>query len=68
MCVIRVFFVLIPLLEKQREVYPALLLFPAEKKNAVLYEGDMAVTEIFKFMADHGSNSDDLISQKGNSI
>ncbi|KAM1540934.1 hypothetical protein PS1_010924 [Malus domestica] len=49
----------------QREVYPALVLFPAEKKNAVLYEGDMAVTEIFEFMADRGSNSDDLISEKG---
>ena len=44
------------------------MLFPAEKKNALLYEGDMAVTEIFKFMADRGSNSDHLVSEKGNSI
>ncbi|PQQ02186.1 uncharacterized protein Pyn_12588 [Prunus yedoensis var. nudiflora] len=49
----------------QREVYPALVLFPAEKKNVLPYEGDMAVTEIFKFMADHGSNSHHLISEKG---
>ncbi|PRQ41401.1 putative protein disulfide-isomerase [Rosa chinensis] len=49
----------------QREVYPTLVLFPAEKKHALPYEGDMAVTEIFNFMADHGSNSHHLTSEKG---
>ncbi|KAK6921324.1 Protein of unknown function UPF0301 [Dillenia turbinata] len=49
----------------QRELYPALMLFPAERKNAVLYEGDMAVTAIFKFIADHGSTSHHLNGNKG---
>ncbi|KAL6187321.1 hypothetical protein ACLB2K_038721 [Fragaria x ananassa] len=49
----------------QMEVYPTLVLFPAEKKHAFPYEGDMAVTEVFKFMADHGSNNHHLVSEKG---
>lgn len=50
----------------QREVYPALLLFPAESRNAVLYDGDMCVADIIRFIADQGSNSRNLISNKGN--
>lgn len=50
----------------QREVYPALMLFPAEKKNAVPYDGDMAVADIIKFISNHGSNSHHLISDMGN--
>ncbi|KAA8533352.1 hypothetical protein F0562_033115 [Nyssa sinensis] len=50
----------------QRELYPALLLFPAERKNTVSYEGDMAVLDIIKFIADHGSNSQSLVGGKGN--
>lgn len=50
----------------QREVYPALLLFPAASKKAILYEGDLAVSEIIEFVAEQGSNSQHLISQKGN--
>ncbi|KAL7090687.1 hypothetical protein ACP275_12G057200 [Erythranthe tilingii] len=39
----------------QREVYPLLLLFPAERKNyTVPYEGDVAVSDIIKFLAAHG--------------
>ncbi|GLT73628.1 hypothetical protein SLA2020_454720 [Shorea laevis] len=49
----------------QREVYPALMLFPAEKKNAVPYDGDMAVADIIKFISNHGSNSHHLISDMG---
>ncbi|KAH7569793.1 hypothetical protein JRO89_XS05G0001000 [Xanthoceras sorbifolium] len=49
----------------QRELYPALILFPAERKNAVSYDGDIAVADIVKFMADHGNNSRHLISGKG---
>ncbi|GMH12500.1 hypothetical protein Nepgr_014341 [Nepenthes gracilis] len=49
----------------QREIYPTLLLFPAEKKTAVPYEGDMAVTDIIKFIASHGSSSHHLVGQKG---
>ncbi|CAJ2679605.1 unnamed protein product [Trifolium pratense] len=40
----------------QREVYPALVLFPAEKKEPLLYGGDMSVIDVMKFVADHGSN------------
>ncbi|KAI9170414.1 hypothetical protein LWI28_027541 [Acer negundo] len=49
----------------QRELYPALILFPAERKNAVPYGGDLAVADVIKFMADHGNNSRHLISRKG---
>ncbi|XP_022148074.1 uncharacterized protein LOC111016835 isoform X2 [Momordica charantia] len=49
----------------QREVYPALLLFPAERKKAIVYEGDLAVNDIIKFVAEQGSNSQHLINQKG---
>lgn len=52
----------------QTEIYPALILFPAEKKNAIPYEGDMGVADVIKFIADHGSNSHHLIHEKGNSI
>ncbi|MED6158410.1 hypothetical protein PIB30_032612 [Stylosanthes scabra] len=48
----------------QGEVYPALILFPAEIKKAVLYEGDMAVIDIMKFVTDHGSNFHHLIKEK----
>ncbi|CAH9102714.1 unnamed protein product [Cuscuta epithymum] len=47
--------ILKPLFE--REVYPLLLLFPAESKNPVLYEGDVDVSEIIKFLAEHGNYS-----------
>ncbi|XP_050232545.1 uncharacterized protein LOC126681161 isoform X2 [Mercurialis annua] len=50
----------------QREVYPALLLFPAERKTAVSYEGDIGVANVIKFIADHGSCSQHLTSNKGN--
>ncbi|XVE92887.1 hypothetical protein REPUB_Repub01dG0142400 [Reevesia pubescens] len=49
----------------QREVYPALMLFPAETETAVSYEGDMSVANIIKFIAHHGSNSHHLFSEKG---
>ncbi|KAL1324408.1 hypothetical protein HN51_034570 [Arachis hypogaea] len=48
----------------QGEVYPALILFPAEIKKAILYQGDMAVIDIMKFVADHGSNFHNLIKEK----
>ncbi|KAJ4972823.1 hypothetical protein NE237_005997 [Protea cynaroides] len=41
----------------QKELYPTLVLFPAGKKNAIFYKGDMVVTNVIKFVADHGSNS-----------
>lgn len=49
----------------QREIYPALVLFPAETKNALSYEGDMAVTDVIKFIAGHGSNSHHLMGDNG---
>ncbi|KAL3830652.1 hypothetical protein ACJIZ3_019454 [Penstemon smallii] len=49
----------------QRELYPLLLLFPAERKDSILvYEGDIAVSDIIKFLADHGSHVLDLIMDK----
>jgi hypothetical protein len=44
------------MLNTQREVYPALVLFPAEKKEPLLYGGDMSVIDVMKFVAEHGSN------------
>lgn len=49
----------------QAEVYPALVLFPAEKKNALPYDGHMGVADVIRFIADHGSNSHHLIHEKG---
>ncbi|KAG8365760.1 hypothetical protein BUALT_Bualt17G0005400 [Buddleja alternifolia] len=50
----------------QREVYPLLLLFPAGRKNdTVAYEGDIAVSDIIKFLAAHGNHVLDLIMDKG---
>ncbi|KAG6713622.1 hypothetical protein I3842_05G162600 [Carya illinoinensis] len=48
----------------QGEFYPALMLFPAERKNTVFYDGDMAVADVIKFICDHGSNSHHLMSDK----
>ncbi|PIN15157.1 Protein disulfide-isomerase [Handroanthus impetiginosus] len=56
-------FIVKPIL--QREVYPLLLLFPAERKNdTVSYEGDIAVSDIINFLAAHGSHVQDLIMTK----
>ncbi|XP_015895839.3 uncharacterized protein LOC107429633 isoform X2 [Ziziphus jujuba] len=49
----------------KREVYPSLMLFPAEGKNALLYEGHMSVTDIIRFIADRGSDSHHLIHDNG---
>lgn len=49
----------------QREVYPALLLFPAARKKAILYKGDLAVTDVIRFVAEQGSNAQHLINQNG---
>ncbi|RZC75010.1 hypothetical protein C5167_050489 [Papaver somniferum] len=49
----------------QRELYPALILFPALRKTAVSYQGDASVADIIQFVADHGSNSHHLSRDKG---
>lgn len=53
------------MLNMQRDVYPALVLFPAEKKEPLLYEGDMAVVDVMKFVAEHGNNFNHLIRDRG---
>ncbi|XP_062200707.1 uncharacterized protein LOC133903374 isoform X2 [Phragmites australis] len=35
------------------ELYPTLLLFPAENKSAIAYEGGMSVANIFEFLESH---------------
>lgn len=53
------------MIDLQREVYPSLLLFSAERKNnTVRYEGDISVSDIIKFLAAHGSHIPDLITDK----
>lgn len=49
----------------QREVYPSLMLFPAESKRAIPFGGDLTVTDIIKFIAQYGSYSRHLFSEKG---
>lgn len=49
----------------ENELYPTLLLFPAENKSAIFYEGDMSVLDIFGFLESHGNNSQYLKRNKG---
>ncbi|XP_010315823.2 uncharacterized protein [Solanum lycopersicum] len=49
----------------QRELYPSLLLFPAGRKKAIPYGGDMAVSNIIDFLAHHGSHFYDFPQEKG---
>lgn len=49
----------------QKEVYPALLLFPAENKTAITFEGYMSVANIIDFLLSHGRNSQYLTRRKG---
>lgn len=44
----------------QREVYPALLLFPAKRKSPLPYKGDVSVNNVLKFLIDNGSKSHHL--------
>ncbi|KNA18142.1 hypothetical protein SOVF_073580 isoform A [Spinacia oleracea] len=50
----------------QKEVYPSLLLFPAERKTAIVYDGNMMVKDILNFIANRGSSSNHIARQKGN--
>lgn len=47
------------------ELYPTLLLFPAENKSAIAYEGGMSVSHIIDFLESHVSNSHRLLEYKG---
>ncbi|XP_018492604.1 uncharacterized protein LOC108862844 isoform X4 [Raphanus sativus] len=42
---------------KQREVYPSVVFFPAERNKVILYEGETSVTDITEFLARHANNS-----------
>lgn len=41
----------------QKENYPILLLFRAENKSAITYEGNMSVVSIMEFLESYGGNS-----------
>ncbi|CAN8269003.1 unnamed protein product [Cochlearia groenlandica] len=41
----------------QREVYPSLIFFPAERNKIIPYEGETSVTDITEFLAHHANNS-----------
>ncbi|KAJ6822596.1 uncharacterized protein M6B38_386855 [Iris pallida] len=47
-----------------KEVYPALMLFPAENKIAITYGGDVSVVNIIEFLVSHGRNSRFLVRHK----
>ncbi|KAD3641929.1 hypothetical protein E3N88_31153 [Mikania micrantha] len=49
----------------KRDVYPSLLLYPAERKEAILYDGELSVFNIIKFIADHGGNSYWIYKERG---
>ncbi|KAK9699358.1 hypothetical protein RND81_08G169400 [Saponaria officinalis] len=48
-----------------REVYPSLLLFPANKKTVIPFNGNMIVADVMAFVANHGVSSEHLVRQKG---
>ncbi|CAN1812261.1 hypothetical protein LINPERHAP1_LOCUS26477 [Linum perenne] len=48
-----------------RDVYPALLLFPAESKLAIPYQGDATVHKIIEFIVNRGSNSEHRTTENG---
>nr|CAD1836217.1 unnamed protein product [Ananas comosus var. bracteatus] len=48
-----------------KELYPTLVLYPAENKTGIFYEGDMSVINIMEFLESHGSNSHYLTKHKG---
>ncbi|KAK4360191.1 hypothetical protein RND71_019143 [Anisodus tanguticus] len=50
---------------RTRELYPSLLLFPAGRKKAIPYGGDMEVSDIINFLAHSGSHFYDLLQEKG---
>ncbi|RID63204.1 hypothetical protein BRARA_E02226, partial [Brassica rapa] len=41
----------------QREVYPSVVFFPAERNKVILYEGETSVTDITEFLDRHANNS-----------
>lgn len=47
----------------QREVYPSVVFFPAERNKVILYEGETSVTDITEFLARHANNSREFFSK-----
>ncbi|XP_024993607.1 uncharacterized protein LOC112527295 isoform X1 [Cynara cardunculus var. scolymus] len=49
----------------KRDLYPSLLLYPAERKEAVSYDGETSVVNVIKFIADQGGNSQWIYKEQG---
>lgn len=52
----------------KRELYPSLLLFRAVSKNAIPYEGDMAVPDVVQFIFNDGSNPPTIVKEEGETL
>ncbi|XP_071702386.1 uncharacterized protein [Rutidosis leptorrhynchoides] len=46
-------------------LYPSLMLYPAEGTEAISYEGEISVSNIIKFIADQGRNSHWIYNERG---
>jgi hypothetical protein len=49
----------------QEELYPTVLLFPAENKSAISFEGGISVGNLIEFLESHASNSRHILEYKG---
>nr|XP_043607043.1 uncharacterized protein LOC122579027 [Erigeron canadensis] len=49
----------------KRDFYPSLLLYPAERKEAISYDRDISAFNIIKFIADQGGNSHWIYQEQG---
>ncbi|KAL7610533.1 hypothetical protein Lser_V15G10913 [Lactuca serriola] len=49
----------------KRDLYPSLLLYPAERKEAISYDGETSVYNIIKFIADQGGDSHWIYKERG---
>ncbi|CAM0956734.1 unnamed protein product [Alopecurus aequalis] len=49
----------------KEELYPSVLLFPAENKSAISFEGGMSVGNLIEFLESHASNSRHMLEYKG---
>ncbi|XP_044971284.1 uncharacterized protein LOC123431665 isoform X1 [Hordeum vulgare subsp. vulgare] len=49
----------------KEEFYPTVLLFPAENKSAISYEGGISVGNLIEFLELHASNSRHMLEYKG---
>lgn len=49
----------------KEELYPTVLLFPAENKSAISFEGGISVGNLIEFLESHTSNSRHILEYKG---